>query len=183
MHIAAVLEVTLLNIPESARFKKGAFRIWGCLPEPFAAAAENEGTPESKIEGTPESIRATEVHQAGLSIGESPSPIPAFHVTVPWHSLPPPTPSHSDRDTTLTHRRQATVAAAVATAVVAAAAASAAAVAAAPAWARTCVIRCWFYVLCCLPGLLHVTLLSISRGSLVQLLRFPVTVIVYTSCW
>jgi hypothetical protein len=49
MHIAAVLAVTLLNIPESARFKKGAFHIWafwGCLPEPSAAAAENEGTPE-----------------------------------------------------------------------------------------------------------------------------------------
>jgi hypothetical protein len=49
MHIAAVLAVTLLNIPESARFKKGAFRIWGCLPEPSAAAAENEGTPEASV--------------------------------------------------------------------------------------------------------------------------------------
>ncbi len=76
---------TLLNIPESARFKKGAFRIWGCLAEPSAAAAENEGTPESKIR-----IRATEVHQVGLSIGKSPSPIPAFHVPFPWHLLPSP---------------------------------------------------------------------------------------------
>jgi hypothetical protein len=84
MHIAAVLEVTLLNNPESARFKKGAFCIWGCLPEPPAAAAEDEGTSESKIR-----IRATEVHQAGLSIGKSPSPIPEFHVPFPWHSLPP----------------------------------------------------------------------------------------------
>ncbi len=72
MRIADVLEVILLNIHESARFNKGSFRIWGCLPEPSAAAAENEGTPES--------IRANEVNQAGLSIGKSPSPIPAFHV-------------------------------------------------------------------------------------------------------
>jgi hypothetical protein len=57
------LAVTLLNIHESARFKKGAFRFWGCLPVYSAEAAGNAGTSESKIR-----IRAAEVHQAGLGI-------------------------------------------------------------------------------------------------------------------
>jgi hypothetical protein len=42
MHIAAVLAVTLLNIHESARFKTGAFRFWGCLPLPESSAAEQK---------------------------------------------------------------------------------------------------------------------------------------------
>ena len=42
MHIAAVLAVTLLNIHESARFKTGAFRFWGCLPVPESSAAEQK---------------------------------------------------------------------------------------------------------------------------------------------
>ncbi len=55
--------MTLLNIHESARFKKGAFSFWGCLPLYSVEAAENAGTPESKIR-----IRAAEVHQVGLSM-------------------------------------------------------------------------------------------------------------------
>ena len=42
MHIAAVLAVTLLNIHESARFKTGTFRFWGCLPVPESSAAEQK---------------------------------------------------------------------------------------------------------------------------------------------
>ena len=57
------LAVTLLNLHESARFKKGAFRFWGCLPVYSAAAAENAGSSASWIRK-----RAAEVHQIGLGI-------------------------------------------------------------------------------------------------------------------
>jgi hypothetical protein len=40
MRIAAVLTATLHNIHESARFKTGAFRFWGCLPVPESSADE-----------------------------------------------------------------------------------------------------------------------------------------------
>ena len=42
MRIAAVLAATLHNIHESARFKTGAFRFWGCLPVPESSAAEQK---------------------------------------------------------------------------------------------------------------------------------------------
>ena len=42
MHIAVVLAATLVNIHESARFKTGAFRFWGCLPVPESSAAEQK---------------------------------------------------------------------------------------------------------------------------------------------
>jgi hypothetical protein len=56
--------VTLLNIHESVRFKKGAFRFWGCLPVYKTEAATNAGTAPNKA-----SKRCAEVHQAGLHVG------------------------------------------------------------------------------------------------------------------
>jgi hypothetical protein len=41
--LAVGLTVTLLNIHESKRFKKGAFKFWGCLPVYQAGAATNAG--------------------------------------------------------------------------------------------------------------------------------------------
>jgi hypothetical protein len=57
------LAVTLLNIHESARFKKGAFRFWGCLPVYSAEAAQNAGVSETRVKH-----RIAEVHQLGLHI-------------------------------------------------------------------------------------------------------------------
>ena len=55
--------MTLLNIHESQRFKKGAFRFWGCLPVHKTEAATNAGTTPSKA-----SKRCAELHQAGLHV-------------------------------------------------------------------------------------------------------------------
>ena len=55
--------MTLLNIHESQRFKKGAFRFWGCLPVYKTEAATNAGTTPNKA-----SKRCVEVHQAGLHV-------------------------------------------------------------------------------------------------------------------
>ena len=58
-----VLTVTLLNIHESKRFKKGAFRFWGCLPVYQAEAATNAGASMDQVRK-----RTVEVHQAGLHV-------------------------------------------------------------------------------------------------------------------
>ena len=55
--------MTLLNIDESKRFKKGAFRFWGCLPVYQAEAATNAGATIDQVRK-----RIAEVHQAGLHV-------------------------------------------------------------------------------------------------------------------
>ena len=55
--------MTLLNIHESKRFKKGAFRFWGCLPVYQAEAATNAVACMDQVRK-----RTVEVHQAGLHV-------------------------------------------------------------------------------------------------------------------
>ena len=55
--------MTLLNIHESKRFKKGAFRFWGCLPVYQAEAAANAGASIDQVRK-----RIVEVHQAGMHV-------------------------------------------------------------------------------------------------------------------
>jgi hypothetical protein len=181
MHIAAVLALTWLNIPESARFKKGAFRIWGRLPK--MKERQQKMKEHLKVRFALEPLKCIRLALASVNLLP-----PCQHSMFLSPGIRSPPPSHRDRDTTLTHintaaRPPSTVAAAVASVVVSAAAVSAAAIATAPTWARTCVIRCWFYLRCCLSGLVHVTLLSISRGSMIRLLRSPATITAYTRCW
>ena len=53
--------VTLLNIDESKRFKKGAFRFWGCLPVYDSAAARLAGRSDEWI-----TRRIAEVHMQAM---------------------------------------------------------------------------------------------------------------------
>jgi hypothetical protein len=59
----AVLAITLLNIHESTRFKKGEFRFWGCLPVYSPETAENAGASEAQIRH-----RLAEVHQLSMHV-------------------------------------------------------------------------------------------------------------------
>ena len=52
---------TLLNIDETKRFKKGAYRFWGCIPKYDNAVAKAEGKSDEWIRR-----RSAEVHRAAM---------------------------------------------------------------------------------------------------------------------
>ena len=57
----ALCSATLLHIDESKRFKKGAYRFWGCIPKYDNAAAKAEGKSDEWIRR-----RSAEVHSAAM---------------------------------------------------------------------------------------------------------------------
>ena len=57
----ALRSAALLNIDESKRFKKGAYRFWGCIPKYDNEAAKAEGKSDEWIRR-----RSAEIHRAAM---------------------------------------------------------------------------------------------------------------------
>ena len=78
-----MLAVTLLNIHESQRFKKGAFRFWECLPVYKAEAATNAGaTPEKARKRAVEDWKCTKLVFT-LCLRQSASCVPRRRIDLP----------------------------------------------------------------------------------------------------